>query len=127
MKSDGYNDKQFDGKMRQTATINKTFSAGTLGDVSGGSSSSVTCAVTITLDDNYKTSSTSTVTRSGFIWYTYSYSSFQISNWTIEYTDTNQQVTITLRYNQNDYVGTCTVQDLLNSGNLNVNLTRNRQ
>lgn len=127
LKSDGYNDKQFDGKMRQTATINKTFSAGTLGDVSGGSSSSVTCAVTITLDDNYKTSSTSTVTRSGFIWYTYSYSSFQISNWTIEYTDTNQQVTITLRYNQNDYVGTCTVQDLLNSGNLNVNLTRNRQ
>ena len=127
LKSDGYNDKQLDGKMRQTATINKTFNSGTLGNVTNGANNNwgVDCDVSISLEGNDVYNAESTVTRSGR-WnnYTYTYSEIVISGWTIEYTDTNREVTITLSYRNYNYVGTCTVQDLLNGGNSNVTLTR---
>lgn len=121
LKSDGYNDKQFEGK---TATIkNKRINGGYLNNVSNGTNGSTQCDVIISLEGNVSTNTKSNVSRRGTRLYYYEYSQFTINNWDIEYTDLTQQVTITLKYNNNDYVGTCTVQDLLNPGNITVTLT----
>ena len=121
LKSDGYNDKQFEGK---TATIkNKRINSGYLNNVSNGTNGSTQCDVIISLEGNVSTNTKSNVSRRGTRLYYYEYSQFTINNWDIEYTDLTQQVTITLKYNNNDYVGTCTVQDLLNPGNITVTLT----
>ena len=103
-----------------TATINSTV-AGSLSNVTNGTSGTQTASVTITTGGETWTV-TGSVTRGGTSGNrTYS---FSISNWRIEYDDPNQTVNISLVYRNYTYTGTFTLQQLIDGDISGLTLSR---
>ena len=103
-----------------TVTINSTV-AGSLSNVTNGTSGTQTASVTITTGGETWTV-TGSVTRGGTSGNrTYS---FSISNWRIEYDDPNQTVNISLVYRNYTYTGTCTLQQLIDGDISGLTLSR---
>ena len=114
-----------EGKLEQsdikTAQINCLIEGSLSGDVSYKKND--TYSVTITIGDISTTVSGNKITQSGR---QYNYS-FNISRWTITYSQPTDVVNIRMRYNSNSmnyYSGTCTVQDLIDGNITGLVLTR---
>ena len=130
LKAEGFEDSgvmTVEQSNNETTTINKTTIAGSLSGVSGTPADKKDCTMTLSIKNTNNTQSstvkcdvTQTKTQTGGNWwnptYTYSwtYKTKSIENWTITYGNKDQEVNITLVYEGSTYVGTCTVEELMN-------------
>ena len=64
------------------------------------------------------------VTRNGQWNYNWTFKTKNIDKWTVTYGDTSQIINISLVYSNATYVGTCTVQQLMNGDVAGVVLTK---
>lgn len=123
LSADGFTDAE--GTLTQsdikTTQINCSIAGRLSGDVNYKKND--TYSVTITIGDISTTVTGNKITRSGG---QYNYS-FNISRWTITYSEPTDVVNIRMRYNSNSrnyYSGTCTVQDLIDGNITGLVLTR---
>lgn len=130
MEADEYYYRTETMQIQQVDTKTYTVTRSIAGTLSGTVDYSSSSQFSVTISTGgYETKATGRITRSGGNSsggpgggpgggsnYTYSYT-FSISNWTIQYTDPTQIVTVSLTYRNNTYTGTCTVQDLID-GNI---------
>lgn len=115
-----------------TTTINGRTISGSLSGVSynwgnaPGTNNNCTITLTTANSTNYSGECAVTQNQSGN-WFnpTYSWSyAMTLNNWTVEYEDPSQTVDISLVYSNATYIGTCTVQDLINGNITNKVLTK---
>ena len=133
IKAEGFEDSEVvtvEQNNNKTTTIDKKTIEGSLSGVSSGwndnPNTAKNCDMTLSTDN---TDSIITVkcdvTRSGS-WnnYSWAYKTKNIEKWTITYGNTNQIINISLVYNYSTFVGTCTVQQLMNGNVTGITLTK---
>ena len=106
---------------------NRTIS-GTLEGVTNNPNGQNNRTFTISIDGNTSKTFQAAITRTNIGTnrnpiYEYTYTVTINSNWDIEYTDPNQPVTITVTFQNNQYSGTCTVEQLINANVTGVELS----
>ena len=103
--------------------------SGTLEGVTNNPNGQNNRAFTISIDGNTSKTFQANITRTNIGTnrnpiYEYTYTVTINSNWDIEYTAPNQPVTITVTFQNNQYSGTCTVEQLINANVTGVELSR---
>lgn len=78
----------------------------------------------ISIDGNASKTFTANITRTGWNSYKYEYTVTINENWDIQYTDPNQLVTVTVTFRNNQYSGTCTVEQIINGNITGMELSR---
>lgn len=112
-----------------TTTINGRTISGSLSSVSYNYwdvPGNATCNINLSTDNNDDYSDQCTVTMRDNGWFNYIWEyTITIHNWTVTYEDPpSQTVDISLVYSNATYIGTCTVQDLINGNITNKVLTK---
>lgn len=79
----------------------------------------------ISIDGNTSKTFKANITRTGrYPNYEYTYTVTINANWDIQYTDLNQLVTVTVTFQNNQYSGTCTVEQIINGNITGMELSR---
>lgn len=124
-------EKEIKQENNKTTTIDKKTIAGSLNGVTGSPNGAKDCKMTLSTNNTTSTTVNCDVTRnnSGNNWwpsYSWTYQTKNIEKWTVTYSNTNQVVNITLVYDGSTYIGTCTVQQLIdgNIKNLVLNIAQ---
>lgn len=131
LKAEGFEDSGIINVVQsntQTTTIDKKTIAGSLSGVSSGwndnPNSAKDCTMTLSTDHTNSVTVKCDVTRNGPWNYNWTFKTKNIDKWTVTYGDTSQIINISLVYSNATYVGTCTVQQLMNGDVAGVVLTK---
>ena len=131
LKAEGFEDSAVmtvEQSNNKTTTINKRTIAGSLSGVSGTPVDKKDCEMTLSTKYTHPRTVKCDVDQTQSVnWWSPTYSwTYQTKdiNWDITYGNTNQVINISLVYSDATYVGTCTVQELMNGNVTGIELKR---